>query len=178
MEHVESVDLQVAGKEGGRCQTKADATPAWLEHDMCGDLLTFLCELAPKLDGTDILVPKLIGRWPSEPWQGYQIPHRDFSLSLKWAQHAHIVMIPLTESALTAGVPWYPGWYHSSWCWDIVYRPLRSVTILHGTTIHRGAGGPGRMIFVLFVPPGQKSRMLTVEPEALTELMYTTPLTP
>ena len=44
--------------------------------------------------------------------------------------------------------------YHDSYRWDLVVQPTQSVTILNGTTIHRGAGGPGRVVFVVSLPRG------------------------
>ena len=74
--------------------------------------------------------------------------------------------------------PGTQGGYHAANRWDIVIQPLRSVTLLRGTVIHRGAGGPGRALFILFAPVGYQSRMLTVEPESVTELMNSVPVMP
>ena len=52
------------------------------------------------------------------------------------------------------------------------------MTLLRGTVIHRGAGGPGRALFIPFAPAGYQSRMLTVEPESVTELMNSVPVMP
>ena len=52
------------------------------------------------------------------------------------------------------------------------------MTLLRGTVIHRGAGGPGRALFITFAPVGYRSRMLTVEPESVTELMNSVPVMP
>ena len=52
------------------------------------------------------------------------------------------------------------------------------MTLLRGTVIHRGAGGPGRAQFIPFAPAGYRSRMLTVEPESVTELMNSVPVMP
>ena len=52
------------------------------------------------------------------------------------------------------------------------------MTLLRGTVIHRGAGGPGRALFIPFAPVGYRSRMLTVEPESVTELMSSVPVMP
>ena len=52
------------------------------------------------------------------------------------------------------------------------------MTLLRGTVIHRGAGGPGRALFIAFAPAGYRSRMLTVEPESVTELMNSVPVMP
>ena len=52
---------------------------------------------------------------------------------------------------------------------DIVVQPIRSATVLRRTVIHRGRCAPGRMLLSSFVPPGLCTRMLTVEPEALTD---------
>ena len=40
------------------------------------------------------------------------------------------------------------------------------------------AGGPGRALFIPFAPVGYRSRMLTVEPESVTELMNSVPVMP
>ena len=45
------------------------------------------------------------------------------------------------------------------------------MTLLRGTVINRGAGGPGRALFIPFQPAVYRSRMLTVEPESVTKLM-------
>ena len=50
--------------------------------------------------------------------------------------------------------------------------------MLRGEVIHRGAGGPGRMLFIPFVVPGLRTRMLADEPEELTELMHSVPVMP
>ena len=48
------------------------------------------------------------------------------------------------------------------WFWRApTAKPLRSLTLLRGTVIHRGAGGPGRSLFLPFAPVGYRSRMLT-----------------
>ena len=52
------------------------------------------------------------------------------------------------------------------------------MTLLRRTVIHRGAGGPGRALFILFAPAGDRSRMLTVEPESVTELRNSVPVMP
>ena len=44
--------------------------------------------------------------------------------------------------------------------------------------IRRGAGGPGRALFIPFAPVGYRSRILAVEPESVTELMNSVPLMP
>ena len=92
-----------------------------------------------------------------------------------------MVMIPLTLCPPSKSFPvclGSQGGYHASNRWDIVVQPIRSVTVLRGTLIYRGAGGPGRMLFIPFVPPGLHTRMLTVELEALTELMHLVQLMP
>ena len=52
------------------------------------------------------------------------------------------------------------------------------MTLLRGTVIHRSAGGPGRALFIPFAPVGYRLRMLTVEPESVTELMNSVPVIP
>ena len=52
------------------------------------------------------------------------------------------------------------------------------MTLLRGTVIQRGAGGPGLALFIPFAPAGYRSRMLTVEPESVTELMNSVPVMP
>ena len=85
-----------------------------------------------------------------------------------------VVFIPLTTSPPSKSLQvclGTQGGYHAANRWDIVIQPLRSVTLLRRTVIHRGAGGPGRALFIPFAPAGYRSRMLTVEPESVTELM-------
>ena len=74
--------------------------------------------------------------------------------------------------------PGTQGGYHAANRWDIVIQPIRSVTLLRGTVIHRGAGGPSRALFIPFAPASYRSRMLTVEPESVTELMSSVPVMP
>ena len=92
-----------------------------------------------------------------------------------------VVFITLTTSPPSKSLqvcPGTQGGYHAANRWDIVILPLRSVTLLRGTVIHRGAGGPGRALFIPFAPVGYRSRMLTVEPESVTELMNSVPVMP
>ena len=85
--------------------------------------------------------------------------------------HLPPVQVPL-------GVSGTQGGYHAANRWDIVIQPLHSVTLLRGTVIHRGAGGPGQALFIPFAPVGYRSRMLTVELESVTELMNSVPVMP
>ena len=135
----------------------------------------------PPLEGLEALCPKIIERWEAEPSKGFQIPHRDFALSVKQSVQCMVVFIPLTTSPPSKSLqvcPGTQGGYHAANRWDIVIQPIRSVTLLRGTVIHRGAGGPGRALFILFAPAGYRSRMLTVEPESVTELMNSVPVMP
>ena len=109
------------------------------------------------------------------------MPHRDFSLGHRMAGQTSVVMIPLTlcpPSKSLQVCPGSQGGYHASNQWDIVVQQIRSMTMLHGTVIHRGASGPGRVLFIPFVPPGRRTCMLTVEPEAFMELMHSVPVMP
>ena len=127
------------------------------------------------------MCPKIIERWEAELWKGFQIPHRDFALSVKQSVQCMVVFIPLTTSPPSKSLqvcPGTQGGYHAAHRWDIVIQPLRSVTLLCGTVIHRGAGGPGRALFIPFAPVGYRLRMLTVEPESVTELMNSVPVMP
>ena len=127
------------------------------------------------------MCPKIIERWEAESWKGFQIPHRDFALSVKQSLQCMVVFIPPTTSPPSKSLqvcPGTQGGYHAVNRWDIVIRPLRSVTLLRGTVNHRGAGGPGRALFIPFPPVGYRSRMLTVEPESVTELMNSVPVMP
>ena len=92
-----------------------------------------------------------------------------------------VVFITLTTSPPSKSLqvcPGTQGGYHAAHRWDIVIQPLRSVTLLRGTVIHRGAGGPGRALLIPFAAVGYRSRMLTVEPESVTELMNSVPVMP
>ena len=127
------------------------------------------------------MCPKIIERWEAEPWKGFQIPHRDFALSVKQPVQCIVVFIPLTASPPSKSLqvcPGTQGGYHAAHRWDIAIQPLRSVRLLRGTVIHRGAGGPGWALFTPFAPVGYRSRMLTVEPESVTELMNSVPVMP
>ena len=127
------------------------------------------------------MCPKIIERWEAEPWKGFQIPHRKFALSVKQSVHCMVVFIPLTASPPSKSLqvcPGMQGGYHAVHRWDVVIQPLRSLTLLRGTVIHRGASGPGRALFIPFAPVGYRSRMLTVEPESVTELMSSVPVMP
>ena len=127
------------------------------------------------------MCPKIIERWEAQPRKGFQIPHRNFALSVKQSLQCMVVFIPLTTSPPSKslqGCPGTQGGYHAANRWDIVIQPIRSVTLLRGTVIHRGAGGPGRALFIPFAPAGYRSRMLAVEPESVTELMNSVPVMP
>ena len=127
------------------------------------------------------MCPKIIERWEAEPLKGFQIPHRDFALSVKQSLQCMVVFTPLTTSPPSKSLqvcPGTQGGYHAANRWDIFIQPIRSVTLLRGTVIQRGAGGPGRALFIPFAPAGYRSRMLTVEPESVTELMNSVPVMP
>ena len=112
---------------------------------------------------------------------GFQIPHRNFALSVKQSLQCMVVFIRLTTSRLSKSLQvclGTQGGYHAANRWDIVIEPISSVTPLRGTVIQRGAGGPGRALLIPFAPAGYRSRMLTVEPESLTELMNGVPVMP
>ena len=146
----------------------------WLPDDLWQAVLALLGFFLPPLQGLEALCPKIIERWEAEPWKGFQIPHRDFALSVKQSVQCMVVFIPLTTSPPSKSLQVCPGThggYHAAHRWDLVIQPLRSVTLLRGTVIHRGAGGPGQALFIPFAPVGYRSRMLTVEPESVTELM-------
>ena len=170
------MDLQAPG-EG----TKASSLANWLSKDLEQDLVAHLKESIPELDGLEPLCPKLIHRWDAPPWKGFRIPHRDFSLGHRIAGRCMVLMIALTlwpPSKSLHACPGSQGGYHASTCWDIVVRPIRSLTVLRGTVIYCGAGEPGRTLFIPFVPRGLRTRMVTVEREAVTELMHSTPVMP
>ena len=100
---------------------------------------------------------------------------------MKQSLQCMVVFIPLTTSPRSKSLqvcPGTQGGYHAANRWDIVIQPLRSVTLLRGTVIHRDAGGPGRAVFIPFAPVGYRSRMLTVEPESVTDLMNNVPVMP
>ena len=93
-----------------------------------------------------------------------------------WSWSSPSPPTPLSKSLQVC--PGTQGGYHAPNRWDIVIPPIRSVTLLRGTVIHHGAGGPGRALFILFPPTGYRSRMLTVEPESVTDLMNSVPVMP
>ena len=178
---LEEVDLQAPGEGGGRCQTTVSSVPHWLPDDLWQAVLALLGFSLPPLEGLEALCPKIIERWEAEPWKGFQIPHRDFALSVEQSLQCMVVFIPLTTSPPSKSLqvcPGTQGGYHAANRWDIVIQLLRSVTLLRGTVIHRGAGGHGQARFIPFAPAGYWSRMLTVEPESVTELMNSVPLMP
>ena len=178
---LEEVDLQAPGESGGRYQTTVSSVPHWLPDDLWQAVLALLGFSLPPLEGLEALCPKIIERWEAEPWKGFQIPHREFAVSVKQSLQCMVVFIPLTTSPPSKSLqvcPGTQGGYHAANRWDIVIPPIRSVTLLRGTVIHRGAGGPGRALFILFAPVAYRSRMLTVEPESVTELMKSVPVMP
>ena len=178
---LEEVDLQAPGEGGGRYQTTVSSVPHWLPDDLWQAVLALLGFSLPPLQGLEALCPKIIERWEAEPWKGFQIPHRDFALSVKQSVQCMVVFIPLTTSPPSKSLQvclGTQGGYHAAHRWDIVIQPLRIVTLLRGTVIHRGAGGPGQASFIPFAPVGYRSRMLTVEPESVTELMNSVPVMP
>ena len=178
---LKEVDLQAPGEGGGRYQTTVSNVPHWLPDDLWQAVLALLGFSLPPLEGLEALCPKIIERWEAEPWKGFHIPHRVFALSVKQSLQCMVVFIPLTTSPSSKSFQVCPGTqvgYHAANRWDIVIQPLRSVTLLRGTVIHRGAGGPGRALFIPFAPGGYRSRMLTVEPDGVTELMNSVPVMP
>ena len=157
---LEEVDLQALGEGGGRSQTTVSSVPHWLPDDLWQAVLALLGFSLPPLEGLEALCPKIIERWEAEPWKGFQTPHRDFALSVKQSLQCMVVFIPLTTSPPSKSLqvcPGTQGGYHAANRWDIVIQPLRSVTLLRGTVIHRGAGGPGRALFIPFAPAGYPS---------------------
>ena len=173
---LEEVHLQAPGEGGGRYQTTVSSIPHWLPDDLWQAVLALLGFSLQPLEGLEALCPEIIERWEAEPWKGFQIPHRDFALSVKQSLQCMVVFIPLTTSPPSKSLqvcPGTQGGYHAANWWEIVIQPLRSVTLLRGTVIHRGAGGPGRALFIPFAPAcsmrGYRSRMLTVEPESVPE---------
>ena len=168
------------GEGGGRYQTTVSTVPHLLPDDLWQAVLALLGFSLPPLEGLEALCPKIIERWGAEPWNGFQIAHRNFALSVKQSVQC-MVVFPLTTSPLSKSLqvcPGSQGGYHAANGWDIVIQPLPSVTLLRGTAIHRGAGGPGRALFIPFAPVGYRSRTLTVEPESVTELMNSVPVMP
>ena len=164
---------------GGRYQTTVSSVPQWLPDDIWQAVQALLGFSLPPLEGLEALCPKIIERWEAEPWKGFQIPHRDFALPVNQSLRCMVVSIPLTTSPPSKSLqvcPGTQGGYHAANRWDIVIQPLRSVTLLRGTVIHRGAGGPGRALFIPFAALGYRSRMLTVEKESVTELMNSVPV--
>ena len=178
---LEEVDLQAPGEGGGRYQTTVSSAPHWLPDDFWQAVLALLGFSLPPLEGLEALCPKIIDRWEAEPWKGFQIPHCDFALSVKQSLQCMVVFIPLTTSPPSKSLQvclGTQGGYHTVNRCDIDIQPLRSVTLLWGTVIHRGAGRPGRAMFLPFAPVGYRSRMPTVEPESVTELMNSVPVMP
>ena len=86
---------------------------------------------------------------------GCQCPHRDFMLTLRDAGDTRVVFISLQVDRPQKSLPIAPGksyGYHTSNTWHVVQQKRGSVLLMDGTLIHRGAGGPGRTIFFVFVP--------------------------
>ena len=167
------------GKVGGAIRRRSPASPTGSRTTSGRQF--WPCWGSPS-QGLEALCPKIIERWEAEPYKGFQTPHRDFALSVKQSVQCMVVkFIPLTTSPPSKSLqvcPGMQGGYHTANRWDIVIQPLRSVTLLRGTVIHRGAGGPGRALLIPFAPVGYRSRMLTVEPESVTELMNSVPVMP
>ena len=156
----------------GGYQTKPSNRANWLSEDLEQGLVAQLKQRIPMLEGLGHLCPKVIDRWNAPPWKGFQNPHRDDSLGQRYAAECMVVMIPLTlypSSKFVQVCPGLQGTYHSSNRRYIVVLLFRSVALLRGLVIHREAGGHGKMLFIPFVLPGLRSRMLTVELEALTD---------
>ena len=163
---LEEVDLQAPGEGGGRYQTTVSSVPHWLPDDLWQAVLALLGFSLPPLQGLEALCPKIIERWEAAV-RGFHIPYRDFALSVKQSVQCMVVFIPLTTPPPSKSLqvcPGTQGGYHAAHLWVIVIQPLRSVTLLRGTVIHRGAGWPGRALFIPFAPIGYRSRILTVDP--------------
>ena len=95
---LEEVDLQAPGEGGGRYQTTVSSVPHWLPYDLWQAVLALLGFSLPPLEGLEALCPKIIERWEAEPWKGFQIPHRNFALSVTQSLQCMVVFIPLTTS--------------------------------------------------------------------------------
>ena len=175
------IDLQAAGEPCVRTQTQASAVRTWLPQALEEPLLEAAVAAFPELAGLERLAWKLVERGPSRPWEGYQVPHRDLGLLLRWSVDARTLMVPLDYADAAHSLQIAPGTqhgYHAENLWHVVLQPPRSMLLLGGTTIHRGAGGPGRFIFCAFIPKGKRARMVTVEPENIPDLMWSTPTMP
>ena len=168
---LEKVDLQAPGEGRRRYQTTVSSVPRGLPDDLWQAVPALLRFSLPPLEGLAALCPKIMERWEAEPWRGFQIRARDFALPVKQSLQCLVVFIPLTTSPPSKSL-------HAANRWDIIIQPLCSVTLLRRTVIHCGAGGPGRALFIPFAPVGYRSRMLTVEPEDVTELMNSVPVMP
>ena len=90
---LEEVDLQAPGEGGGRYQTTVSSVPHWLPDDLWQAVLALLGFSLPPLQGLEALCPKIIERWEAEPWKGFQIPHRDFALSVKQSVQCMVVRV-------------------------------------------------------------------------------------
>ena len=106
---LEEVDLQAPGEGGGHYQTTVSSVPHWLPDDLWQAVLALLGFSLPPLQGLEALCPKIIERWEAEPWKGFQIPHRDFALSVKQSVQCMVVFIPLTASPPVQVPPGVPG---------------------------------------------------------------------
>ena len=106
---LEEVDLQTPGEGGGRYQTTVSSVPHWLPDDLWQAVLALLGFSLPPLQGLEALCPKIIERWEAEPWKGFQIPQRDFALSVKQSVQCMVVFIPLTASPPVQVPPGVPG---------------------------------------------------------------------
>ena len=122
---LEEVDLQAPGEGGGRYQTTVSSVPHWLPDDLWQAVLALLGFSLPPLQGLEALCPRIIERWEAEPWKGFQIPHRDFALSVEQSVQCMVVFIPLTTSPPSKSLkvcPGTQGGYHAANRWDIVIQ--------------------------------------------------------
>ena len=112
---------------------------------------------------------------------GYQWPHRDFMLTLRGAADTRVVFISLQddppEKSLQIALGTSHG-YHTSNTLHVVQQKRGSVLLMDGTFIHRRAGGPGRTIFVPFVPERFRTPPNVVEPENVPDVMFVEPEEP
>ena len=110
---LEEVDLQAPGEGGGHYQTTVSRVPHWLPDDLWQANLALLGFCLPPLEGLEALCPKIIERWEAEPWKGFQVPQRDFALSVKQSLQRMVVFITLTlhlpPVQVPPGVPGHTG---------------------------------------------------------------------
>ena len=114
---LEEVDLQAPGEGWGRYQTTVSSAPHWLPDDVWQAVLALLGFSLPLLEGLEALCPKIIEWWEAEPWKGFQIPHRDFGLSVKQSVQCMVVFTPLTTSPPSKSLkvcPGTQGGYHAA----------------------------------------------------------------